>query len=157
MKFNNLKRINNTKKFYNTLFIIFLAIFVFIAITPIFNTRFNMVKYIFLGFAFIIVLLAFLGNGYFEYDSTGMVVILKNDSITKKSMTPLAVKTVEFPKKKLKDFKIKNYIVYRSLNIYLNSKGKGDIKKHFNITNISPKRTKYLKQSLEKVIRENNS
>jgi len=157
MKFNNLKRINNTKQFYTTLFIIFLAVFVFINITPILNSRFNMVKYIFLGLAFIIVLLAFLGNGYFEYDSTGMVVILKNDSITKKSMAPLAVKTLEFPKKKLKDFKIRNYIVYRSLIIYLNSKEKGTVKKHFNITNISPKRTKYLKQSLKKILRENNA
>ncbi|MFK5889485.1 MAG: hypothetical protein QM486_02000 [Flavobacteriaceae bacterium] len=156
MKFNNHKRVKNTKQFYNTLLIISLAIFVFIAITPIHNTRFNMVKYIFLGFAFLIVILAVLGNGYFEYDSTGMVVIIKNDGIYKKEMAPLAIKTIEFPKKKLKDFKIKNYLVYRALNIYLHSKDKGTIKKHFNITNLSKKRAKHLKQSLKKVIRENS-
>lgn len=154
MKFNNYKRIKNRKQIYNILFIILLAIFLFIAITPIHNERFNLVKYIFLGIALVLALYVIISNGYFEYDSTGMVVIIKNDTIGKKDYFPLAVKSVEFPKGKLKDFNIRNYILYRSLNIYLNSKEKGTLKNHFNITNISPKRAKHLKQSLEKVIRE---
>ena len=156
MKFNNNKRVKRTIELYNTLLIIFLAIFVFINITPIHNTRFYFLKYIFLGLAFIVVLLTILGNGYFEYDSTGMVIILKNDSILKKEFLPFRVKTIEFPKEKLKNIVIKNYWVYRSLEIYLKTKENHTIKKHFNITNLSRKRVNFLKQSLEKVIRKNS-
>jgi hypothetical protein len=156
MKFNNYKRIKNRKQIYNILFLILLAIFLFIALTPIHNSKYNVIKYIFLGIAILLAMYVIISNGYFEYDSTGMVVIIKNDTIAKKDFFPLAVKSVEFPKGKLKDFKIKNYLFYRSLNIYLNSKEKGTVKKHFNITNISSKRTKHLKQSLKKVIRENS-
>lgn len=157
MKFNNHKRIKNRKHIYNILFIILLAIFLFIALTPIHNNKYSVIKYFFLGSAIVLALYVIISNAYFEYDSTGMVVILKNDTMAKKNYFPLAVKSVEFPKGKLKGFNIRNYILYRSLNIYLNSKEKRTVKKHFNITNISPKRAKYLKQSLEKVIRENNS
>ena len=157
MKFNNYKRIKNRKHIYNILFIILLAIFLFIALTPIHNNKYSVIKYFFLGSAIVLALYVIISNAYFEYDSTGMVVIIKNDTIVKKYFFPLAVKSVEFPKGKLKKFKINNYILYRSLNIYLDSKENGTVKNHFNITNISHKRAKYLKQSLEKVIIENYS
>jgi hypothetical protein len=155
MKFNNQKRLKNKKHIYSILFIILFTIFVFVALTPIHNEKFNLIKYVFLVIALLIAVHIIIGNEYFEYDSTGMIVILKNDSIIKKDFFPLTVKTIEFPKEKLKDFKINNYIIYRSLSVYVSSKENGIIKQRFNITNISKKRAKYLKQSLKKVIREN--
>jgi len=157
MKFNNYKRLKSKKYLYNVLFFILFSIFIFIAITPIQNEKFNLIKYLLLVVALMIALRILFGNEYFEYDSSGMVVILKNDSIFKKDTSPLGVKSVEFPKKKLQNFKIINYVLYKSLIVYIKSKNKGTIKKYFNITNISAKRTKFLKQSLRKILKENNS
>ncbi|MBT8303461.1 MAG: hypothetical protein KJP09_03245, partial [Bacteroidia bacterium] len=61
----------------------------------------------------------------------------------------------EFPKSKLLYYKLNNYGVYKSLNIYIKSNDNRQKRLRFNVTLVSNKKLKYLKQSLDKVVKQN--
>jgi hypothetical protein len=155
MKFNNKKRIQNHKYIYLVTLILLVAIFLIILDVPLLNVSYQIFKYNFLVLSFLLIVHTLNGREYFEYDSTGQILIIKNASIVKHGIFPESMMAVEFPKSKLNRFKIKNYGLYKTLSLYINSKEKGIVKKSFNITNVSRKRRHNLKESLKKIISEN--
>ena len=92
---------------------------------------------------------------YFEYDSNGSVLIFVNRGVLLQSLINYRETKAEFPKEKLRKYRIKNYLIYRPLYIYVKSKNGGVKKVVFDITFVSPKRVSLLEQSLNKVITNN--
>lgn len=157
MKFNNKNRIRYKKDIYKGLLLVMTLAFIIIASTPLLDETYQMVKYGILVAGVLLVYYSFYGYEYFEYDSSGKIFIIKNASIVRSLLFPERIIAIEFPKGKLKDFKIKDYLIHRSLVIYINSKQNGTVKLKFNVTHISKKRAYALKQSLRKIIKENNA
>ena len=91
---------------------------------------------------------------YFEYDSDGLKVVVKNKGLLLSEQINYREHLVEFFKKDLKGFKVKNYVVYNSLILYIKNHNKTK-EEHFNVTLVSRKKLKYIRQSLSKIIRHN--
>ena len=157
MKFNNKDRIEYKKDIYKGLFLVMVLAFIIITSTPLLDETYKIVKYGILVCSVLLIYYSFYGYEYFEYDSSGKILIIKNASIIRIILFPERIKAIEFPKGKLNKYKIKNYRVHRSLIIYINSKHSGTVKLKFNITHISSKRAKALKKSLRKIVKENNA
>lgn len=158
MKFNNKKRALAHKSIYQTILFILVAVFLFTVSSEFIFKDYELARYGLIGSILLLVLYIFRGNEYFEYDSTGMVVSIKNDTIVKEEFRPELIIAVEFPKDKLDHYKIKNYIIHKKLDIYIKSGHHNNlVKNSFNITHLSDKRIYALKQSLHKIISENHA
>ncbi|MDO6596801.1 hypothetical protein Q4512_07725 [Oceanihabitans sp. 2_MG-2023] len=92
---------------------------------------------------------------FFEYDSDGMKVVVTNKGLLLPDRFNYREHTVEFDKTDLKGFKINNYIVYTSLVLLIKDRSGASIKERFNVTLVSRKKRKYIKQSLTKMIKIN--
>lgn len=93
---------------------------------------------------------------YFEYDSDGETLCLTNRGILISEKFNYREQKAEFPKYKLKSFKISNYYFFKSLSIKVKSKNSSNIKKiKFNITFISNNKINILKKSLQKIVHHN--
>ena len=92
---------------------------------------------------------------YFEYDSDGIQVVILNRGLLLSDYFNYREHKLEFEKEKLIKFKFNNYFFYKSLVVYV--KGHNDHRKRvsFNVTLVSRKKIKYIKQSLSKMIKHN--
>lgn len=126
----------------------------FISVDPVLEGR-----NIFYFTAAIIIFSAFwyLRARYFEYDSNGEVFIFINKGVLLTDFVNYREQKAEFPKAKLYNYKIKDYLIYRALYIYVRSKDDTIKRISFDITFISPKRVDLLKQSLNKVLKQNRN
>jgi len=92
---------------------------------------------------------------YFEYDSDGIQVVIINRGLLLSDHLNYREHKLEFEKENLKKFKFHNYILYKSLVLHVDNKY-GDRKKEtFNVTLVSRKKRRYIRQSLSKVIKHN--
>ncbi|WP_027126993.1 hypothetical protein [Gelidibacter mesophilus] len=92
---------------------------------------------------------------YFEYDSDGVKVVLINKGLLLSEYFNYREHLLEFDKSRLMAFKFKNYLVYKSLTLYIKS-SKGHTKKEtFNVTLVTKKKRRYIRQSLSKMIKSN--
>ena len=92
---------------------------------------------------------------YFEYDSDGIKVILINKGLLLSDYFNYREHQLEFDKSRLMAFKFKNYFVYKSLTLYIKN-SKGHTKKEtFNVTLVTKKKRRYIRQSLSKIIKNN--
>lgn len=94
---------------------------------------------------------------FFEYDSDGVKVVILNKGLLIADYFNYREHRVEFEKHKLRKYKYYNYIVYKRLVLFLvctHNPKKIKIEK-FNVTLVSRKKIKYIRQSLNKMIREN--
>ncbi|WP_434036126.1 hypothetical protein [Formosa sp. 4Alg 33] len=115
------------------------------------------------GLTFIIILAVFaalflavyLIAKYFEYDSDGDKVIVTNKGLLLSERFNYRSHDVEFAKEELVGFKIINYIVYRELVLYIKKEGRKSVKKRFNISLVTRRKRKYVRQSLSKIIKNN--
>ncbi len=155
MRFNNQKSRNAVV----TLYFVFAVLFVFA--TVFFNAIKSFIgggkmTYIFL-FTVLSAVLLFTHkvSKYFEYDSEGNVLVVVNKGIMLSDFFNYRENRAEFPKKKLLYFKINNYGFYKSLNLYVTSHGNRQKRLKFNVTLVNNKKLKYLKQSLDKVVKQN--
>jgi hypothetical protein len=90
---------------------------------------------------------------YFEYDSDGLNVIILNKGLMLSDNFNYREKRIEFAKDNLLAFKFNNFLFYRTLVIYTsNSRGK-KIKDTFNVTLLTKKKRRYIRQSLTKIIK----
>lgn len=115
------------------------------------------------GYTFMLFLLGFVGlfflvhwvSKYFEYDSDGMKVIVINRGLLLSDYLNYREHKVEFEKKDLLKYKFKNFVVYKQLTLYI--KGRNGRTKHenFNITLVDKRKRKYIRQSLRKMIKQN--
>ncbi|QRM90147.1 hypothetical protein FG167_13185 [Lacinutrix sp. WUR7] len=92
---------------------------------------------------------------FFEYDSDGMKVVVTNKGLLLSDRFNYREHTVEFNKADLKGFKFNNYVVYNTLVLLVKDKSGTSKKERFNVTLVSKKKRKYIKQSLTKMIKNN--
>jgi hypothetical protein len=92
---------------------------------------------------------------YFEYDSDGNKVVIINRGLLLSEYFNYRAHQLEFDKHRLSAFKFKNYIVFKSLTIYIKNP-KGHTKKEtFNVTLVTKKKRRYIRQSLSKMVKNN--
>ncbi len=157
MRLNNQKAKNSVV----TLYFIFAVFFVFASV--FFNVIKSIIgggkyKYIFLFITLGLVLFfAHKVSKYFEYDSDGNVLVFVNKGMLLSDFFNYRENRAEFPKKKLLYYKLNNYGFYKSLNIYIHTNGDKQKRLRFNVTLVSNKKLKYLKQSLDKVVKLNKA
>ena len=92
---------------------------------------------------------------YFEYDSDGNVLVVLNKGLLLSEFFNYRENRAEFPKHRLLYYKINNYGIYKTLNLYISSGENKHKRIKFNITMVKNKKIKYLKQSLDKVVKKN--
>ncbi|MFL0352688.1 hypothetical protein [Xanthomarina sp. GH4-25] len=92
---------------------------------------------------------------YFEYDSDGLKVVVTNKGLLLSDHFNYREHTVEFYKERLSGFKFNNYLFFKSLVLYIEN-SKGQVRKErFNVTLVSRKKRKYIRQSLTKMVKQN--
>jgi hypothetical protein len=92
---------------------------------------------------------------FFEYDSDGEKVILINKGLLVSNYFNYRQKVVEFDKESLLAYSFKNYIIYRTLSVYLKD-SRGDKRREtFNITLVTRRKRRYIRQSLKKIVKAN--
>ncbi|WP_111682671.1 hypothetical protein [Winogradskyella tangerina] len=110
--------------------------------------------FIILGLFVILVLFHSIA-GYFEYDSDGAKIVILNKGLILTEYINYRENKLEFSRQQLEGFKIKNYIVYKSLVVLIKNYDGTKIKERFNVTLLKPKKLKYVRQSLRKTIKAN--
>ena len=110
--------------------------------------------FVFLG-VFIVMVVFHSIAGYFEYDSDGNKIVVINQGLILTDYINYRQSKLEFNKNQLVGFKIKKYVIYKSLVLLIkNHEGKRS-KERFNVTLLKRKNLKYVKQSLNKMMKEN--
>lgn len=93
---------------------------------------------------------------YFEFDSDGNVLTFINRGLFISNFVNYREQRAEFPKEKLKRYRIQNYLLFSYLYVYVKSKSNQIKRVRFNITLLSNSKKRALKKSLEKVLKHNN-
>ncbi|GGW63086.1 hypothetical protein DFQ11_102302 [Winogradskyella epiphytica] len=135
--------------------------FVLILLAVLLGTVFNSYQlfessslYVLIGLLITVGIVHFVAR-YFEYDSDGAKIIITNSGLILNDFFNYREHKVEISKEKLSGFKIKNYLFYKSLIIYTTQSNGKIATERFNITLLKRKKTKFIKQSLIKIIKEN--
>ena len=155
-------RINNAKVrniILSVYFILIMLIILMTALAGTLNTFFSNSKIAYVVFPLLLAVGFFLTHyisKYFEYDSDGLQVVMVNRGLLLSEALNYREHKVEFEKNLLKGYKFSNYIFYRSLTIYLDGKQHKE-KEVFNVTLVSKKKRRYIKQSLNKIVKQNKS
>ncbi|NRA91826.1 MAG: hypothetical protein HRU26_03925 [Psychroserpens sp.] len=92
---------------------------------------------------------------YFEYDSDGEKVIVINRGLLLSNYLNYREHVVEFDKQDLVAYSFKNYFVYRALTLYVKDSRGHKRKESFNITLVTRRKRKYMRQSLKKIVKAN--
>ena len=92
---------------------------------------------------------------YFEYDSDGAKLVFVNRGLILIDLINYRQHRVEFAKHKFKGYKVRNYVFYKKLVISIQHSNGRVNKESFNVTLIKPKKLRYIKQSLKKILKEN--
>jgi len=154
-------RINNSK----VKGVVVSGYFVFVVISLTLLTVFNVFSeilinpvliFIFTVFIYLaIFVLTFKATRYFEYDSDGLKVGLINKGLLSNKSLKSKEHTLEIDKEKLISYKFQNFIFYKRLVLHVLSRHGHKKKVVFNVTLVSGKKRKYIKQSLNKIVRIN--
>ncbi len=92
----------------------------------------------------------------FDFDSDGETLNFKNNGLFFSKFMEYRVKRAEFPKGKLLDFKVRDFLFYATLIIHIQSRRKKGPRKYtFNITFLSKKKKRGMIESLRKVLEKN--
>jgi len=108
--------------------------------------------FVLIGLLVAVVVVHFVAR-YFEYDSDGEKVVITNSGLILTEFLNYREDKVEIVKSKLVGFKIRNYIIYRTLIIAINNSDGSISKERFNVTLLKRKKLRYVKQSLRKIIK----
>ena len=154
-------RINNSKV-KNVIISVYFLLIVLVLILSILFSAFSEVSSN-PALAFIIIVFIFSGlflmlfgiTKYFEYDSDGVNVEVMNKALLLSEYFNKKKHVLEFEKKRLISFKFQNFIVYKRLVLYILSSHGYKKKEVFNVTFVSQKKRKYVRQSLNKIVRYN--
>ena len=155
MRTNN----SNVKNIIVSIYFIFLvlaiALPIFIKSLRIFNGSTTLSSVTFaIGFAGLFFLVHFICK-FFEYDSDGTKVILTNKGLLLSEYFNYRQHVVEFEKENLIAYSFKNYIIYRTLSIYIKDSRGGKRRESFNITLVTKRKRRYIRQSLKKIVKAN--
>jgi hypothetical protein len=148
----------DNRKVKNTVVSIYFILIVFaILLATVFKSLEFFVDstfFIFLGLFILLVLFHSIA-GYFEYDSDGAKIVVINKGLILTEYVNYRENKIEFARHELVGFKIRNYVIYKSLVLLIKSYDGRKRKERFNITLLKPKKLKYVKQSLNKTIKAN--
>ncbi|MEO6346569.1 MAG: hypothetical protein ABIO60_01545 [Aquaticitalea sp.] len=92
---------------------------------------------------------------YFEYDSDGVKVVIVNRGLLLTEYINYREHKVEFDKHRLSAFKFNDYILYKTLDLYIKNREGFKKKETFNVTLMTHKKCRYIRQSLSKIIKAN--
>jgi hypothetical protein len=154
-------RINNSKIKNMIISVYFILIFLAIFSAFVFSSFRHLTPYPVLTVT--LVILFFAGilfvvhriSKYFEYDSDGDKVIIINRGLLLADYANYREHILEFDKDRLTAFKFTNYMLYRTLNVYITDRKGGKKKETFNITFLPKKKRRYIRQSLSKIVKMN--
>lgn len=108
------------------------------------------------GFALMFFIVHFISR-YFEYDSDGIKVVITNRGLLLADQFNYRERQIEFDKKDLYAYKFKSYIVYRTLTVYIKDHRGRKTRETFNVTLVSKRKRRYVKQSLSKIVKQNKN
>lgn len=148
----------DNRKVKNTIIsIYFLLVLVAILSATVFNSL-NVLQgsslYVMIGLLLAVVIVHFVAR-YFEYDSDGEKLVIKNSGLILTDFLNYREEKLEVDKHKLIGFKIHNYFIFKTLVVALRNSEGHIYKERFNITLLKRKKLRYVKQSLRKIIKEN--
>lgn len=142
----------------NTVVTIYLILIIFAVLSATVIKSLEFVKdisfFVFLGL-FIVLIIFHSIAGYFEYDSDGPNIMIINKGLLLTDYINYREKAIEFAREDLLGFKVKNFIIYKSLVVFYKTKTKNKAKRRFNVTLLKYKKLKYVKQSLTKTLKKN--
>ena len=92
---------------------------------------------------------------FFQYDSDGQKLIITNKVLLLSDRLSNKEHIAEFEKQNLIGFKFHNFIVFKSLVVLFKDSRGHTKKERFNVTLVSKKKKRYIRQSLTKIIKEN--
>ncbi len=154
-------RTNNAKVKNTIVSVYFILIILAVLMATVFSAFSDLTPSPILTFLFLFVgfLILFFSvhavSKYFEYDSDGKKVVLINKGLLLSDYFNYREHQLEFDKSRLMAFKFKNYFVYKSLTLYIKN-SKGHTKKEtFNVTLVTKKKRRYIRQSLSKMVKHN--
>ena len=155
MRTNNLKVKNIIISIYFVL--ILLAILASTIFSVFSHLSSNPTLIFFLIFLAFIVLFIIVHNisKYFEYDSDGIKVVVINKGLLLSDYFNYREHKAEFSKENLVGYKFHNYLVYKTLTLYIKDRKGNKKKESFNVTLVAKKKRKYIRQSLSKMIKLN--
>ena len=154
----------NNEKVKNIIISLYFIIIVFgILILTLFNVFSDISKNSTLAFyiiVFVIVALFIITyriSKFFEYDSDGIKVVFLNKGLLLKDHLNYREHKLELDKNQLTGFKFNNYFFFKTLIIYYTSRHDHQRKETFNVTLVSKKKRRYIKQSIRKIIKLNQN
>lgn len=94
----------------------------------------------------------------FEFDSDGETLNIRSNGLLLSNFIKYRDQRTEIPKSKLQNFKVENYLVFKQLHIFINSRNNRGYRHYkYNITLLSGNKTRLLKTSLAKVLEKNKA
>jgi hypothetical protein len=155
MRTNNLKVKNIIISVYFVMILLaILASTIFSAFSHLSNNPTLIFLLILLVFIALFFLVHFISK-YFEYDSDGIKVVVINKGLLLSDYLNYREHKVEFSKENLMAYKFHNYVIYKTLNLYIKDRKGNKKKETFNVTLVAKKKRKYIRQSLSKMIKLN--
>ena len=155
MRTNNSNVKNTIVSVYFILLVLAIALPVFINSLRIFGGNATLSSLAFaLGFVALFFVVHFICK-FFEYDSDGTKVILTNKGLLLSEYFNYRQHIVEFEKESLIAYSFKNYIIYRTLSIYIKDSRGSKRRESFNITLVARRKRRYIRQSLRKIVKAN--
>jgi hypothetical protein len=144
----------------NTIISIYFLLLVFIILWATVFRSFGMFPesslFVFLAILLVAVVFHFVAR-YFEYDTDGVKIVIINKGLILTEFINYRQNKIEVAKHKLIGFKIHDYVIYKTLVISLKNSEGHIYYERFNITLLKRKKLKYIKQSLRRMIKKNNS
>lgn len=155
MRFDNSKSVGNAR-YACILLLLAILFFLFLLLEKRLNTA---QFYKLCGLVLISIIYIFARADYFLYDSYGNILRFKYLKTMGRFYLRAKKRQLEFDKARLKQYKLNNYIVHKTLVLYIYSlKRKKRYKKiTLNITFLSHKKTILLRKSLDKVVISNTA
>ena len=108
-------------------------------------------------FLFFVVLLAITHHvsKYFEYDSDGLKIVVINRGLLISEYLNYREHKIEFEKENLLGYRFYNYFFFKTLVLTIRNRSGGKDREFFNVTLVSRRKRKYIRQSLSKIIKQN--
>lgn len=154
-------RTNNShvKKIIVSIYFVFLvlaiALPVFVKSLRVFSSNATLSSVVFaLAFVALFFLVHFICR-FFEYDSDGDKIIITNKGLLLSNYFNYRQHVAEFDKEDLIAYSFKNYFIYRSLSVYIKDSRGGKRRESFNITLVTKRKRRYMRQSLRKIVKAN--
>ncbi|OUS00921.1 hypothetical protein A9Q86_09230 [Flavobacteriales bacterium 33_180_T64] len=156
-------RINNSKVKSTIISVYFVLVMLFIIFAFLFGTFGNLTSkstlislFVSSGFVILFFVVHYISK-YFEYDSDGLKVVVTNKGLLLSDRFNYREQLLEFEKNELYAFKFKNYFIYKTLTFYLKNKRDRKTNAVFNITLVNRRKRRYIRQSLDKIIKSNKN